>query len=184
MALSARTPINCAITGGVHTLKSLTLIHLNCNDSFYCENNINFIGDKRCYTLKPYILKTINADIVPIVESVRPLNVSLPKVYPFSSDKNLVLTLEEQMKVQDRNIRETEKTGNSLSKQGNVGSTKSLVMTLAAALSILLIVLIFLTLYTIYRYRRDLNIHTASIVKIGNTMSHPTKSIAQPNLDK
>ena len=35
-----------------------------------------------------------------------------------------------------------------------------------------------------HRYRRDLNIHTASIVKIGNTMSHPTKSIAQPNLDK
>ena len=129
MALSTRTPINCAITGGFHTLKGLTLIHLNCNDSFYCENNINFIGDKRCHTLKPYILKTINEDIVPIVESVRPLNVSLPKVYRFTSDKTLVLTLEEQMKVQDKNIRETEKTGNSLSKQGDVDSTKSLVMT-------------------------------------------------------
>ena len=86
MALSTRTPINCIITNGFHVFKNLTIVHLGCNDSFYCEGNINFIGDKRCQTIKPYIIKTMNDDIVPVVESIRPLNISLPTVYPFTSD--------------------------------------------------------------------------------------------------
>jgi hypothetical protein len=48
VALSTRTPISCAITEGTHIFKNLTIVHVVCNDSFYCEGNINFIGDKRC----------------------------------------------------------------------------------------------------------------------------------------
>jgi hypothetical protein len=39
------------------------------------------------------------------------------RVYLFASDKNLILTLEEQMRIQEKNIKETGKTGNNLSKQ-------------------------------------------------------------------
>lgn len=109
MALSTRTPINCARTGGFHIFKNLSIIHLGCNDTFSCEGNINFIGDKRCQIMKPYIVKTVNDDIVPVVQSILPLNISLPKVYPFASDKNLILTLEEQMRIQEKNIKKNRK---------------------------------------------------------------------------
>ncbi|CAF0770905.1 unnamed protein product [Didymodactylos carnosus] len=183
MALSTRTPINCAITAGFHVFKNLTIIHLGCNDSFYCEGNIYFIGDKRCQTLKPYILKTVNEDIVPVVESIRPLNISLPKVYPFASDKNLILTLEEQMKIQDRNIKETEKTGNSLSEQQNISATRPMVIILTVVLSILLILVVFLALCLLYRCRRNLQTHQSPIVNIGTTMNQPASSVQQPTQD-
>lgn len=80
LAFSTRTPISCAITGEYHVFKNLTIVHVGCNDSFYCEGNINLIGDKCCQKLQPYILKTINEDIAPVVETIRPLNISLPKV--------------------------------------------------------------------------------------------------------
>jgi hypothetical protein len=54
-------------------------------------------------------LKTINEDAVPVVESIHPLNIQLPKVYLFASDKNLIFALEEQMRIQEQNIKETEK---------------------------------------------------------------------------
>ena len=41
MELSTRTSINCAITGGFHTFKNLSIIHLGCNDTFCCAGNIN-----------------------------------------------------------------------------------------------------------------------------------------------
>jgi len=154
-------------------------VHLNCNDTVYCEGNINFLGDKRCQTLKPYILKTVNEDIVPIVESVRPLNISLPKVYPFATDKNLILTLEEQMKIQNKNIKETEKTGDNLSDQRNLSITRLTVIIFTVILIILMIVVLLLTLYVIYRRRRDQETHPASIVNIGTTMNQPTTSLPQ-----
>lgn len=86
VALSTRTPISCAITDGTHIFKNLTLVHVGCNDTFYCENNINFVGDKRCERVQPYILKTTNDGIIPIIDSIRPLNMSLLKVYPFATD--------------------------------------------------------------------------------------------------
>ena len=46
IALSTKTPINSAASGGFHVLKNLTIVHLSCNETFYCEGNINFIGDK------------------------------------------------------------------------------------------------------------------------------------------
>jgi hypothetical protein len=78
---------------------------------------------------------------VPVVESIRPMNISLPKVYPFASDKNLVLTLEAQMEIQEKNIKETEKTGNNVSKQENLSATRPMVIILTVALSIFLILL-------------------------------------------
>jgi hypothetical protein len=183
VALSTRTPINCAITGGSHVFKNLTIVHVGCNDSFYCEGNINFVGDKRCQTLQPYILKTIDDDVVPVVDSIRSLNFSLPKVYPFASDKNLVLTLEEQMKIQEKNIKETEKTGNNLSKQENLSTTRLMFIILTVALSTLLIVVTLLIVYLIYRCRRDLRASPTSVVNIGTTMNQPIKSKLQPTQD-
>jgi hypothetical protein len=183
LALSTRTPINCAITGGYHIFKNLTIVHLGCNDSFYCEGNINFAGDKRCQTLTPYILKTINEDVVPVVESIRPLNISMPKVYPFASDKNLILTLEEQMRIQNKNIKETEQTGIDLSKQGNLSATRPMVIFLTVALSILLLAVIFLAVCLIYRCRQNLQTSPTSVVNIGSNMNRPPTSISQLKQD-
>ena len=178
MALSTRIPIKCAVTGEFRIFKNLTIVHLNCNDTVYCEGNINLLGDKRCQTLEPYILKTVNDDVVPIVESVRPLNITLPKVYPFATDKNLILTLEEQMKTQNKNIKETEKTGDKLSDQGNLSTTRLTVTIFTVVLIILIIVVLLLTLYTIYRCRRGQEAHPASIVNIGTPMNQPTTSLS------
>jgi hypothetical protein len=124
MVVSTRTPITCAMTGGSHTFKNLTLVQLSCNDSFYCDGNINIIGDKRCQTSQPYLLKTVNEDVVPVVEPIRPLNISLLEVYPFASDKDLILTLEEQMKIQEKNTKETERTAINLAEQGSLSATR------------------------------------------------------------
>ncbi|CAF1276168.1 unnamed protein product [Didymodactylos carnosus] len=183
MALSTRTPINCAITGGFHILKNLSIIRLGCNDTFYCEGNINFIGDKRCQMIKPYIVKTINDDVVPVVESIRPLNIGLAKVYPFASDKNLILTLEEQMRIQEKNIKETEKTSDSLSKKGLISATRPVVLFLSVALSVVLIVVVLLVLYLIYRCRHNSPTQQSSIVNIGTSMNQPTTSILPTSQD-
>jgi flagellar basal body-associated protein FliL len=108
------------------------------------------------------------------------LDVSLPKVYPFASDKNLLLTLEEQMKIQEKNIKETEKNGSNLSKQGNLSATRPVYIILAVALSILLIVVILLAICLIYRCRRDSHTPPTSVVNIGAAMNKPTRLTSQP----
>jgi cell division protein FtsL len=183
MALSTRTPINCAITGGFHIFKNLSIIHLGCNDTFYCEGNVNFIGDKRCQMMKPYIVKTINDDIVPVVESIRPLNISLPKVYPFASDKNLILTLEEQMRSQEKNMKETEKTSDRISKEEVISVTRPVVIFLSVTLSVVLIVLILLVLYLIYRCRHNSPTGQSPIVTISTATNQPTTSILPTSQD-
>jgi hypothetical protein len=179
MALSTRTPIHCAMTGGFHIFKNLSIIHLGCNDTFYCENNINFIGDKRCQVMTPYIVKTVNDDVVPVVESIRPLNISLPKVYPFASDKTLIFTLEEQMRIQEANIKETERTGDRLSKEGVNSATSPMVIFLSVALSIVLIVVIILALCLVYRCRRSSLPPQSPIVNIETTTNQPAVTIPQ-----
>ena len=183
MALSTRTPINCAITGGFHIFKNSSIIHLGCNDTFYCEGNINFIGDKRCQMMKPYIVKTINDDIVPVVESIRTLNISLSKVYPFASDKTLVLTLEEQMRIQEKNMKETEKTSDSISKAGVISATRPMVIFLSVVLILALIVAFLLSICLIYRYRHNSSTQQSPIVNIGTTMNQPSTSIVPTSPD-
>jgi hypothetical protein len=183
MVLSTRTPINCTTTEGFHIFKNLSIVHLSCNDTFYCDNNINFIGNKRCQMLKPYIIKTINEEVIPVVDSIRPLNMSLTNVYPFASDKNLILTLEEQMRIEQKNIRETEKTGHNLFKLPNLSETRSLLITLTVALSTLAILVILVVLYVIYRCRRNHHTSPTSIVNIGTTADQSDKSTSLTTAD-
>ncbi|CAF4043843.1 unnamed protein product [Adineta steineri] len=178
MALSTRTPINCTKSKELHVFKNLTIINLGCNDTFYCEGNINFMGDRRCQTLQPYIIKTINEDIVPVIDSIRPLNITLPKVYPFATDKNLLLTLEEQVRIQEKNMKETENTGNNLSRLGNQSATRPLVIILTVALSILAIIAILIVLYFIYKCRAKFHNSPTSIININNTKDQPIKPTA------
>ena len=55
LVVYTRTALNCATTVGYYAFKNLILVQLNCNDSFYCEGNISFIGDKRCQIFQPYV---------------------------------------------------------------------------------------------------------------------------------
>ena len=183
MVLSTRTPINCTTTDGFHIFKNLSIVHLSCNDTFYCDNNINLIGNKRCQMLRPYIIKTINEEVIPVVDSIRPLNMSLTNMYPFASDKNLILTLEEQMIIEQKNIRETEKTGDNLSKLPNLSATRPLLIILTVALSVLAMLVLLIVFYVIYRCRRNNYTTPTSIVNIGTTANQSNKSTSQPKND-
>ena len=183
MVLSTRTPINCTTAKGFHIFQNLSIILLNCNDTFYCNNNINLIGNKRCQTSKPYVIKTINDEIIPVVDSIRPLNMSLTNVYPFASEKNLILTLEEQMRIEQKNIKETEETGKNLSKISNLSETKSLLIILIVALSILFIIIILVTLYLIYRCHQNHHTSPMSIVNIDTKTNQSHESTSQPTQD-
>ena len=92
-------------------------------------------------------MKTVNEYIVPIVESVRSININLSKVYPFATDRNLILTLEEQTKIQNKNIKET--GDNSLDQQ-NPSSVRHAVIIFTVVLIILMIAVLPLTLYIKY----------------------------------
>ena len=150
VALSTRIPISCAITGGTHIFKHLTVVHVGCNDIFYCEKNVNFVGDKRCERIQPYILKTANEDIIPIIDSIRPLNMSLPKVYPFVTDISLIFTLEEQVRIQQKISRQTEKTGANLSKSDHFSAKKHILIQFIVALSVLPVVVALLIACFLY----------------------------------
>ena len=177
VALSTRIPISCAITGGEHIFKNLTIVHVGCNDTFYCENNVNFVGDKRCERIQPYILKTSNDDIIPIIDSIRPLNMSLPKVYPFATDKNLIFTLEEQMRIQQNISKQTEKTSENLLKSDHFSPTRPILILLLVALSVLLLVVVLLIACFLYRCRQNSSTPT-SVVNISSNMNQPTQSTA------
>jgi hypothetical protein len=183
MVLPTRTPINCSTAGSFHIFKNTSIVHLGCNETFYCDSNINFIGDKRCQTLTPYIIKTVSEEIIPIIDSIRPLNMSLTNVYPFASDKNLTLTLEEQMRIQEQNIRKTEKTGNNLLQLGNLSATRPLVIILTVALSILAILVILVVLYFICRCRHNYHTSPTSTFNIGTTTNQPIRSTSQRTQD-
>jgi hypothetical protein len=129
--------------------------------------------------MTPYIVKTVNDDVVPVLESIRPLNISLPKVYPFASDKTLIFTLEEQMRIQEANIKETEKTGDRLSKEGVNSATRPMVIFLSVALSIVLIVVIILVLCLVYRCRWSSQATQSPIVNIETTTNQPAVTIPQ-----
>jgi hypothetical protein len=183
VVLSTRTPINCSTAEGFHIFKNLSIVQLGCNDTLYCDNDINLIADQRCQVLRPYIIKTINEEVIPVLDSIRPLNISLTDVYPFASDTSVILTLEEQMRIQEKYIRETEKTGNNLSQLGNLSATRPLVIILAVALSTLAILVILIVLYFIYRCRRNHHTSPTSIVNIGTTANQLDKPTSQPTQD-
>ena len=180
LVVSTRTPINCTTPGGSYTFRNLTLVQLRCNDSFYCDGNINFIGDERCQVSQPYVLKTVNEDVVPVVEPIRPLNISLLEVYPFASDKDLILTLQEQMKIQEKNIKDTERTAIDLATQGTLGATRPTVIILTVALTVIILIVIFLTLCLLNHCRRNSRTHQSPIVNIGTTGNQPLTS-TQPS---
>ena len=177
LVVATRTPINCATTAGSYTFKNLTLVQLSCNDSFYCDGNINFVGDKRCQVFQPYVLKTVNEDVVPVIEPIRPLNISLLEVYPFASDKDLILTLEEQMKIQEKNTKDTERTATDLARQGTFDATKPAVIVFTVALSVLAVFVLFLTLCLLNHYCRNTRATHSPIVNIGTNGNQPTNSV-------
>ena len=183
MALSTRTAIHCTITEGFHIFKSLSIIHLGSNDTFYCEGNISFIGDKRCQIMKPYIVKTRNDDIISVVELIRPLNISLPKIYPFASDTTLILTLEEQMRIQEKNMKETGKTSDSMSKAEVISTARPMIIFLSTALGIVLIVVFLLVSCLIYRCRHSSPTQQSLIVNIGTSTNQPSTSILPTSPD-
>ena len=177
LVVSTRTPISCATTRGSYTFKNLTLVQLSCNDTFYCDGNINFIGDKRCQVIQPYVLKTVNEDVVPVIEPIRPLNISLLEVYPFASDKDLILSLEEQMKIQEKNTKDTERTATDLIRQGTLGATRPTVIVFTVALSVLAFLVLLLTLCLLNHCRRNSRATHSPIVNIGTTGNQPTNSV-------
>ena len=177
LVVSTRTPINCATTAGSYTFKNLTLVQLSCNDTFYCDCNINFVGDKRCQVFQPYVLKTVNEDVVSVVEPIRPLNISLLEVYPSASDKDLILTLEEQMKIPEKNTKDTERTATDLARQGTFGATRPAVIVFAVAMSVLAFIVLFLTLCLLNHYCRNTRATNSPIVNIGTTGNQPTNSV-------
>ena len=115
----------------------------------------------------------MNEDVVPAVEPIRPLNISLLEVYPFASDKDLILTLEEQMKIQEKNIRETERTAINLVERGVLSATRPTIIIIAVALSIILLIVIFLSLCLVYQCRRRSSLPQSPIVNIENTGYQP-----------
>ena len=127
--------MNCTTGGDFHIFKNLSIIQLSCQKSLFCEGNINFVGNTLCQKAKPYILRTINNEFIPVIEPICPLNISLPQVYPYASDKNWIRTLEEQMNIQKNNLRKTEKTGSYIS-QIHLNSTKPLFIVLTFVLVI------------------------------------------------
>ena len=179
LLVSTQTPINCATTAGSYTFKKLTLVQLSWNDTFYCDGNIHFLGDKRCQVFQPYVLKTVNEDVVPVVEPIRPLNISLLEEYPFASDKDLILTLEEQMKIQEKYTQDTEHTGIDLFTRGALSATKKrpTVIVFTVALSVLISIALFLTLRRLNHYRRNSSTQDSPIVNIGTTGNPSLSSI-------
>ena len=81
------------------------------------------------------------------MELVRSLNINLPKVYPFATDRNLILTLEEKTKIQNKNIKET---GDNSLDEDNSSSIRLAIIIFTVVLIILIIAVLPLTLYIIY----------------------------------
>ena len=119
----------------------------------------------------------MNGDVVPVIEQIRPLNISLLEVYPFASDKYLILTLEEQMKIQEKNIRDNERTATDLARQGTLSATRPTVILFTVALSVLAFLVLFLTLYLLNHYCRNTRAQHSPIVNIGITGNQPLTSI-------
>ena len=125
----------------------------------------------------------MNEDVVPVIETIRPLNISLLEVYPFASDKDLIQTLEEQMKIQEKNIRDTERTATDLARQGTLSATRPTVIFLTVALSVLSFLVLLLTLCILNHCRRNSRATHSPIVNIGTTGNQPTNSV-QTSADK
>jgi hypothetical protein len=122
----------------------------------------------------------VNEDVVPVVEPIRSLKISLLEIYPFASDKDLILTLEEQMTIQEKNTKETERTAINLVWQGTLSATRPTVIILAVAPSIILLVVIFLSLCLVNQCRRSSRLQQSPIVNIENTANQPPHS-TQPS---
>jgi hypothetical protein len=87
------------------------------------------------------------------------------------------------MRIQEKNVKDTERTGINLLKEGNLSATRPVVIILTVALGILLIVVILLVFCLIYRCRRALQTSPTSVVNIGTSLNLPTTSIPQPAKD-
>ena len=120
------------------------------------------------------ILRTINNEIIPVIQPIRPLNISLPQVYPFASDKIFILTLEEQMNIQKNNVRKTEKTGSYIS-QIHLNATKPLFIVLTFVL-VIPIFIIFIIICLIYRHHPNYNNSSTAAVNDSTTKHHLNRS--------
>ena len=87
------------------------------------------------------------------------------------------------MHIQEKNIRETETTGNNLSGLGNQSTTRPLVIILTVVLSILATSVISIAAYFIYRCRRDNHASPTSIINIDTKTNQPVESTSQPTQD-
>ena len=57
----------------------------------------------------------MNECIISVVELNRPISVTVTTRYPFVADTNLILILEEQPEIQEKNKKNTEITGTEIS---------------------------------------------------------------------
>ena len=80
----------------------------------------------------------------------------LPKEYPSASDKHLIFTLEEEMRIQKNISRQTERTGDNLSKLDKINATR---------LAVIFVVLILLIVYLLYRCRQNSCTRKANIIQ-------------------
>ena len=183
LALSTRTALNCSTPRGYHVFNNLSIIQLGCTDSLFCANNINLVGDRRFTNLKPYVMKTADEEVIPVVESIRPLNISLPTVYPFASDKDLVLTLEEQMRNQRKNMKETAKIGEKLSEIGSLIATSPSVLAITVAVTVLSLLVLLGTIYLLRRYFLKFPTCPLLNLTIGTTVKQPSHANTQPTQD-
>jgi hypothetical protein len=183
LALSTRLPLNCTTSRGDQVFKNVSIVQMGCKDRLICANSIHLMADKRCTNLKPYVMKTAQDEIIPVIEPIRSLNISLPTVYPFAADKNLLLTLEEQMKTQEKNLKETEKTGKNLSQANSLGLTSPWVIPLTIALIIFVLLVIVSLTFFFCRCSSKLPICPQFTMTTGITVKQPSNTSTQPTRD-
>ncbi|CAF1646867.1 unnamed protein product, partial [Didymodactylos carnosus] len=128
----------------------LSILNLECKEELKCENNMTVHGDNRCQTVSRYILQTVDNDLVHVKQKLRHINVTLPKLYPFAGDKDLVASLEQQAyEQQQQQINQNKQNFGKLHLSSRIGTT-SLVFAGVAFLVLVVIVIVLV-------YRRKKN---------------------------
>ena len=113
---------------------------------------------------------------------MRPINITLPKIYPFASDKNLIVNLEEQLKIQGKNIDDREKSGTSLYTKIILNSSTVTIVTLFTTIVPVFIVEIVVILCLKNKCLVNNSNNSSYYVK-NETNSHSTTQCSQSHQD-
>jgi hypothetical protein len=172
IALSTSNSINCALNGqDFRKFANVSLIRLECDEKIACENGVSYTGSKYCHNLKPYVLKTSAESIIPIVDKLRPLNLT---VYPFASDKDLVLSLEQQIVEQKAQIKKSKETGKQLLTIGNWEISPITGVVLISGF-ILVLVMVIIPFFLIYKCKKHDSKACGPIMQM-NSVAQPPPS--------